>query len=60
MSKLGTLILVLAVLAIGAVAAYLGVNAASQPFAIQMGIIVIASLLFLVFLLRRGFDAPQG
>jgi len=53
MSKLGTLILVLAVLVIGIVAAYLGVNAASQPFAIHMGIIVAASLLFLVFILRR-------
>jgi len=60
MSKLGTLILALAVLAIGAVAAYLGVNAASQPFAIHMGIIVAASGLFLAFILRRGFDAPQG
>ncbi|GEM_PF-6383758 len=63
MSKIGTAILALAVLAIGVAAGFLGVHAASQPFAIHMGIIVAGCCLFLAFILRRarhGFDAPQS
>ena len=63
MSRIGTAILAAAVLAIGVLAVILGVNAASQPFAIHMGIVAAACALFLVFILRRagrGFDAPQG
>lgn len=60
MSKIGTLILAVAVLALGAVTAFLGLNAASQPFAIHMGIFVAACALFLIFVLKRGkFDRPQ-
>ena len=63
MSKLGTAILALAVLAIGVCAVFLGLHAASQPFAIHMAIIAVACAGFLVFIRRRaasGFDAPQG
>lgn len=61
MSKLGTAILALSVLVLGLAAALLGLNAASQPFAIHMGIFVAACLLFLFFILRRArFDSPQG
>jgi len=63
MSNLGTAILALAVLAIGILAVFLGINAASQPFAIHMAIIVAGCGLFLAFILRRatrGFDAPQS
>jgi hypothetical protein len=61
MSKLGTSILVIAVLALGAVGAFLGLNAGSQPFAIQMGIFTVGCLIFLLFVLRRAkFDSPQG
>ena len=61
MSKLGTAILALAVLALGLVAVFLGLNAASQPFAIHMGIFAAACALFLLFILRRArFDSPQG
>jgi hypothetical protein len=61
MSRSGTIVLAIAVLALGAVAAFLGLNAASQPFAIHMGIFVAACALFLLFILRRaGFDQPQG
>ena len=61
MSKIGTLILAVAVLALGAVAAFLGLNAASQPFAIHMGIFVTACVLFLAFIAKRAkFDSPQG
>jgi len=61
MSKLGTLILAIAVLALGAVAGFLGLSAASQPFAIHMAIFVVACALFLVFIAKRAkFDSPQG
>lgn len=61
MSKIGTLILVIAVLALGIVAAFLGLNAASQPFAIHMALFVAACALFLVFIVKRAkFDQPQG
>jgi hypothetical protein len=61
MSKLGTLILAIAVLALGAVTAFLGLNAASQPFAIHMGIFVAACALFLAFIAKRAkFDSSQG
>lgn len=63
MSKLGTLILFVSVLAIGAVAAFLGLNAASQPFAIHMALMVLACAGFLFFIWRRAgskFDLPQG
>lgn len=61
MSKLGTSILALSVLVLGAVAAFLGLNAASQPFAIHMGIFVAACALFLLFIGKRAkFDSPQG
>lgn len=54
MSKLGTLILALAVLAVGVVAAYAGLNAGSQPFAIQMVIMALACAGFLLFIVRRA------
>ena len=62
MSKLGTPILCLAVLLIGAVAAFLAFKAASSIFAIHMVIIVLACVLFLAFIARRNtaFDPPQG
>lgn len=63
MSKLGTNLLVLAVLAIGMAAMYLGLNAASQPFALHMAIIALACAIFLLFVRRRArmtFDRPQG
>lgn len=56
MSKLGTAILALSVLAIALVAGFLGLKAASAPFAIHMAIIVLASLGFLVFIARRAGD----
>ena len=57
MSKLGTAILALAVLALAIVAGFLGLNAASGPFAIHMAIIVLASLGFLLFIARRASAA---
>jgi len=61
MSNLGTLVLALAVLAVAVLAGFLGANAASQPFAIQMGLVVAGCTVFLIFILRRaGFDSPQG
>ena len=57
MSKLGTLILALCVLATGLVAAYAGLNAGSQPFAIHMAIMALACVIFLLFILRRAAGA---
>ena len=57
MSKLGTIILIIAVSAIAVVAALLGLNAASQPFAIHMAIIVVACAGFLAFIVRRARTA---
>ncbi len=54
MSKLGTAILALAVLVLGVATAFLGLNAASQPFAIHMAIFVAACAGFLLFILRRA------
>jgi len=54
MSNVGTLILMLAVAAIGGVAAYLGYHAGSLQFAIHMALILAASILFLVFIVRRA------
>lgn len=57
MSKLGTAILALAVLALGLAGVFLGLHAASQPFAIHMGIFAVACGGFLIFILRRArFD----
>jgi hypothetical protein len=53
MSKLGSIILFAAVLALGSAAMFLGVHAASQPFAIHMALFVIACAVFLVFVGRR-------
>lgn len=61
MSKLGTALLILAVLALGLIGVFLGLHAASQPFAIHMGIFVAACAGFLLFILRRAkFDQTQG
>jgi hypothetical protein len=61
MSKLGTAILGFAVLALGLTALFLGLHAASQPFAIHMGIFAAACALFLFFILRRArVDQAQG
>ncbi len=63
MSRLGSIILFVAVLAIGAVALFLGLNAASQPFAIHMALMVLACAGFPAFIWRRAglkFDSPQG
>jgi hypothetical protein len=54
MSKLGTAILALAVLALGLVAVFLGLHAASQPFAIHMTLFAVACAGFLLFILRRA------
>lgn len=63
MSRLGSAILFIAVLAIGATALFMGLHAASQPFAIHMALMVLACAAFLFFIWRRAgssFDPPQG
>jgi len=54
MSNLGTFILMLAVAAIGGAAAFLGYHAGSVQFAIHMALILAASILFLIFIVRRS------
>ena len=54
MSNLGTIILLLAVAAIGVLATGLAATAGSTVFAIQMVIAVLWAILFLVFILRRA------
>lgn len=53
MSKIASPLLLIALVAIGLVALYAGINAASIPFAIQMATIVIWAAAFLFWTLKR-------
>jgi len=54
MSKLATTILLLFVALTGLVTLYAGLNAASVPFAIHMAVMVLWSVIFIIFTLRRA------
>jgi len=58
MSKIGTLFLLFAVIAIGLVALYATVNAGSVPFATQMATMTLWAAAFALFIARRAARGP--